>query len=451
MSRPVNRPDTYGELQDAAAGALARLLAAEVPTTQVEIDTIHACQAMIRTALVDRLRLLGAEPRSNAKHTSPMLRLAQLVDQLPGRDAFVDEALSPLDALQPYAPDVLGQTAKWWQTAASSTMLATEALAGDQGLQPLLTRNEAAWRLTTDVASTLEAIAVLDQDLVACGALPGRTPDLDGLDTLRRETSYIARMGDWYGPDASLDLATRSAGGTDSSWQVHLVKTKDDLEPAQRRLGDFLAFKARSADQPRLTRSEALAMTTTQLRFAAHLAETSRATLGDGDKTTQRLVLLREDLQSLHNHLGLLRDVVPAAPRMNVMGQLTELSNGITRAHGRGELADLSPAQLDALAQTSRWACGRYAETLAYETTRKTGKLRFARVRATDRAFITTREPARAALRRLAHDAPAVPGPSSRLPDSTSARAQLRGALDRTPTARPPQTPSPTTGRDFGR
>ena len=446
----MSAANTYGEHQDEAASALARLLAAELPSGEVEIATVEACQAMIRTALLDRLRLLGVEHRKDAQQRPPLMRLAQLVDQFPDRDGYADDALSPLDALQPYALGVLGATARTWQTAASATMLATEALAGDQRLKPLLSQGQTLWRLTTDAANTIEALAVLNQDLVSAGALPGR-PDLDHLDALRQETSYIARMGEWYGLDASADLATRGAGTTQAAWQVHLVRSAADLEPAQRRLGDFLAPKARSGQQPRLTRSEALALTTTQLRVATLLAETSSAALGERDVTTRRLVQLREHLDGLRGHLPRLRDTAPATPRLNVMGQLTELSTGITRVHGRRELGALSPAQLDTLAQTCRWACGRYAKTLIYETTRTGGKLRFQAVIPDENPCTRPTHPERESLERLTHGAPIVPGPTSLLPDPTSARAQLRHALDHTPTTPPPLLPSPSTGRGFGR
>jgi hypothetical protein len=134
-----------------------------------------------------------------------------------------------------------------------------------------------------------------------------------------------------------------------------------------------------------------------------------------------------------------------------VIGQLTELSTGISRAHGRGELGELSPAQLDTIAQTSRWTCGRYAATLTYETTRETGKVRFTGVLPDENTYTKRTHPEREVLKRLADDAPLVPGPTSRLPDPTNARALLRCTLDQTPTTPPPQLPSPTTGKGFGR
>jgi hypothetical protein len=446
----VTLANTYGEHQDAAAGALSRLLASDIPITAHEIAIIDACRSMIRASLIERLRLLGAEPRHQAQQRPPLMRLAQLADVLPSRDPYADDSLSPLDALEHRPSTAVNETTRAWQLAARATVLATDALAGDQGLEPLLSRDESIWRLAADAANSVEALALLNQDLIEVGALPGRSPHLDDMDQMRQEVSYIARMGDWYGSDASLDLATRGAGGTREAWQVHLVRTAADLEPAERRLGEYLAPKLRSS-QHRLTRSEAMAITTTHLRVASHLIEVCDTMLGTQDKTTQSLRVLKQSLNELRSHLRRLHDTAPAAPRLNVMGQLTELSVGISRANVSSGMDDLSPVQLDALAQTMTWACGRYATTLTYESTRPTGKLRFAPVIPNENPHTKPAHPERRSLLLLQGNAPLVPGRFPHPPETHDARALLRVALDKTPTTQPPKLPSPVAGRGYGR
>ena len=173
---------TYAEHQEAVAAALLRLL--EVPTPPVgerEQSVLLGCRRQAHLAILERLDQLGVHrhlrrpPRSNrtidAAH-HPLHVLLRVVSAMPSTSATT---LSPSSLLTGPPVAISTSTIDLWRAVARHLTLGNADLFGSadqswRGRAP-------TWHLVGDLATTVEALVLLDEQLASATLLERLTPD----------------------------------------------------------------------------------------------------------------------------------------------------------------------------------------------------------------------------------------------------------------------------------
>jgi len=284
---------SYADHQEEVARALHDLLRNRPSAPRPDTNVIVACRDQALKALRDRLTYLAGNPDHTADRPttsvaslaqSPVQHLAHVVHALP-RPAVLD--LPPTQLLPgPGAADCTTSTTRW-RCIARNLLLGTAELARADH-QPWTHQPEAGWHLVGDIASTLEAVLVLDEELVAAGVLTHRTEQRRM--TQRLVAGHAAKLARWFGTDEVADLATSGVGselGVAGRPPVRIVHDAADYLAAQRTLTAILHGQANvirpgSDQRPGLTAARALA--TGQIRLArcfATWAETADPALAE--------------------------------------------------------------------------------------------------------------------------------------------------------------------------
>ncbi|WP_447645180.1 hypothetical protein [Nocardioides zeae] len=300
--------------------------------------------------------------------------------------------------------------------------------------------------MTRDLATTLEAVLVLDQSLSQVGLLTGHDAVQGELDTedKRLLTSQCARVAGWR---ASNDIPDRSRAFVPSeiplAAPVHLVTTVHDLAPAQRNLSRFLRplrLKVAHSDI-----ADALDAPTIQ-RVVASQTMLHRA-FGDlvaADYTPEvrrtgileHLASQHEILAEVHAQLPHLIDLGMARTDPRVAWQQSEITTSLRRLQRNGRLlADgpLDATQLTDLARASHDVTTNLAVSVRRELRRANSNLRLYAPYDEEPRRVWGGHPLHVSLTDLAN-AP-KPCEEPRAPSVETQRALLRAALDATPTA----------------
>ena len=237
---------TYGEQQEAASTALLQLLnrVAE-PLDTEELATVLACRHQVHLALRDRLAELGvhrqlARARSTRRRVAaaryPLHVLLGLVNDMPA--TRVDDR--PPSALL-VGPSVgpATQAVDLWRAAGRHLMIGNAELSAN--LDHSWRAGPGWWYVVGDLATTVEALIVIDQSLAYAGHLPRKASEFH-LES-RLAAGDVARVAGWRGTDPKADLAFApgwSEGRRGEGPQVVLVRRPEDFAVAQRTLAGFM-------------------------------------------------------------------------------------------------------------------------------------------------------------------------------------------------------------------
>lgn len=272
---------SYAYHQEEVARALHDLLRDRSAATRPDTTLVLLCRDQALKAIRDRLTYIAGD--SEHATDRPIVTVASLAQRPVQHLAQVIHAV-PLPAVPALPPSLLlpgpiaaaGTTSvDRWRCIARNLLLGTAELARADH-QPWTHQPEAGWHLVGDLAVTLEAVLVLDEDLVAKGILAHRTEQRRIAQRL--VAGHAARLARWFGTDDIADLASSGVGselGVAGSPPVRIVRDATDYVPAQRTLtavlrGQASVIRPGSDQRPGLIAARALA--TGQIRLAQTFA-----------------------------------------------------------------------------------------------------------------------------------------------------------------------------------
>jgi hypothetical protein len=236
---------TYGEYQEVAAAAIARLLRNDAPVPEADRTLVLAARAQVVATLNERMDHLGAgrsrDEVSNRRSTHasvvlhPLHQLSRLIDDV---ETPAWGGAAPSDVLRSSEEPQRG-VGECWRTAARGLFLATSELTRADR-QPWLSHPEAGWPLVADLADVIEGLVLLDARLGDTGVLP--------VIPLQRTLAHLLvasdvgrlarlRRGDLVADGASAGSGVTSYAGGPA---VVLVRSVGDFANAQRRLADLV-------------------------------------------------------------------------------------------------------------------------------------------------------------------------------------------------------------------
>lgn len=452
---------TYGDHAENAARALNALIQVDdIPVDAEAVDQLLHCREAIGNALRQRLYDVGQQssfpPDDHLPAKRPKLKLgdldqhlATLVDNI----AFALPCL-PLDENRPHAealsPASSDKTVELWRSAAIEMLSASHALSA-AAEQPWTTEPGAGWWVMRDIATSLEALVVLDARLDEVGLLNShhRPSFFMGIDEKRMVLSQAARVATWHATTASPDEATPRPIRTASATLVRpvaLVSEPGDIARAQGRLARFLrpmhAHDAFYDGSPEITADAARQITASQLFLCdafARAADRNTGTSGFSGFFTERAEVLAA-LQPRIAHLVDVRD--HPEPNMRRFWQQAELTTAVTRMLDQGGDLRLGPTQLLELARTTHAATHNLGKALRRELLRTNTNLIDANPRYEGGP---RRVPRRSPLETTLTDLVNMSAPSepvSRFGNPLQ-RAALQQTLNLTPAASSRRAPSP--------
>lgn len=450
------RPSTYGEHAELAAGALTRLTAGSpIPVDTDEIAQLLRCRDAVIDALRQRLYDLAVttnvdnfpalpDPWLPCREEWIPVQLARIAAGLPRLQE--PPASPPSEALGRRSMDV---TVDLWRTAAIESLAASAALSS-RVTSWTVDDPKGRWLVLRDTALQLEAVSVLDVELREIGLLnqhdaPGPVIPIE--DT-RAVLAQATRMAEWrINSDAVDHLASpvvypvpREATPNGA---VCLVRSLSDLIPAQERLAKALkplsAHSSHFAGEPHISSRVARFVTTGQLLIlslsemmdAAHPSEAVNARLGD------RLSALSE----LDRGLAPLTDLDPGLRMAGTLAYLqqTEITTAVHRLARQGRLEGLSTAERQALEDVTASVCRNFALSLRRELLRDDSNLR---LRDSTGQIGPTRVWHKSPISRLLLDVVRASTPTMDpvVASVSVQRAVLRHTLDTTPTVPTPRS-----------
>lgn len=427
---------SYEEHAEAAAQALYKLLTRDQwPQTADDAETVLQYRECILDSLREQLTHVGADGgfvatgsvRVRDVSSNSVNLLHQFVTQsmrMPGMDRI---APSELLTAPPHAnPDV-----DLWREAASRLHNSCVDLGGAR-LQPWRTDPGGAWYLVGDIATSVEALTVLDDRATAAGILerdPRPQSARLAVNERRMIISHVASLASWRATSMSPDLAEASDQGAPTGDPLFTVNEPADLAPAQRNLAWLMRYdrsdRPGHTGMPVMDVSTARAVAVGQGRLTSQFAVAAalNADTGPLKDEFRRRQLLLADIQS---RLAPLTDVAPIVNR-RAMFQQQEISQGMRRFADHS----YSPAQLLDLAQATHQVTTGFAKALRYEMNRPSSNLRLATSdgpKKVDRKRHPLAQATTSLARLPAPDQPVARWSGPRM------RATLRGSLDRTPT-----------------
>lgn len=246
---------TYGEEQETASAALLALLEAPAPAPSSGA-VILALRRQVHLALLDRLGLIGL-----SRHLDKPARDVRQLDTVRHPLHTLERVLRslPTNEIAESRPSVLltrkttDQAVESWRSLARHLTLANAELSGAPS--ETWERTSQTWYLLGDLASTIEALAVLDERLGDAGLLTRITQN--AYLHHRLNAGDVARIAGWLGTEPTPDLAylspieTLGAGGGP---RIQLVRRTEDFVRAQRALAGFM--RPRNSFDPNLAETE---------------------------------------------------------------------------------------------------------------------------------------------------------------------------------------------------
>ena len=380
---------TYGDHAENAASALNALIQVDdIPVDAEAVDQLLHCREAIGNALRQRLYDVGQQssfpPDDHLPAKRPKLKLgdldqhlATLVDNI----AFALPCL-PLDENRPHAealsPVSSDKAVELWRSAAIEMLSASHALSA-AAEQPWTTEPGAGWWVMRDIATSLEALVVLDARLDEVGLLNShhRPSFFMGIDEKRMVLSQAARVATWHATTASPDEATPRPIRTASATLVRpvaLVSEPGDIARAQGRLARFIkpmhAHDAFYDGSPEITADAARQITASQLFLCdafARAADRNTGTSSFSEFFGNRAEVLAA-LQPRIAHLVDVRD--HPEPNMRRFWQQAELTTAVTRMLDQDGDLRLGPTQMLELARTTHAATHNLGKALRRELLR---------------------------------------------------------------------------------
>ena len=235
---------TYGEHQELVSAALLALMHLDhVP--EGELDEVLQLRRQAHMAAYERLEELGLSrherptrglDRTIASARHPLPVLASILDMLP---AVEPGSEPPSELLARRDGDERTVAIASWRTVARHLTLGNHDL---RASADLAWRNpKASWHLIGDLASTIDAFTLLEQETGTGQGGPMRGPGT-ALES-RLAAGSVARVAGWRATDSSPDLAfaaPETTLGTLGGPRVHLVRQPEDFVLAQQALAGFL-------------------------------------------------------------------------------------------------------------------------------------------------------------------------------------------------------------------
>ena len=314
---------TYGAHRDRAQDALAFLLTSGRPVTDAEWPTLRAYRAatlMASLTLAERavrggdvhVRLFPRRPSRPSQFPVITSSPTVFVGELERYPRLVPEDLSLTDALsQPHT----SRTLRAWADVARHWTLASETLLD----RPEWThRAKQTWAVLADVSDVVEALVVLDRDVI------GRTPESaarqfwranDDLRLVARYVNMLSLSGETI--DVS-DLRRRNL-----THGLVLVQSVADLEPATQRLTELV-------EQRTLTARELKSFALVQADLARRCAGLAGAVSGPGEVLRRAFDDRYDAYRALAATTGRLGSINRAQGRL-VLAQLNEIGLAVGR------------------------------------------------------------------------------------------------------------------------
>jgi len=425
---------TYAAHQEAVSRALHDLIRHREPLSGGEEETALQCRHLAVASLRERLAHLGdgyahdTAPRRfrvEAASRQPLVHLSHLIDTLPQTGPNPG---APSDLLPGPPAQSARSVVDRWRSVARGLMLGNVELTGAEA-QPWTLHKEAAWYLVADIATTLEAVVVLDHQLSADGALPTTPSHLRVAQRLA--AADVARVARWYGTDNTADLAAASAlteVGLHDGPRIRMLRRVEDYAPAQRTLAGFLRAERTTSEhglpqeRPGLLAARAVAMG--QLRLAGAFAGWCAREAG-GSLVAEQILRRVPAFQALHRSTTRLTEVEPRRSPL----ALTQQSEMVIQLRAikdprlsRASMIDLNEAT-HALTVTLGKALRREGMQRKNIVVLEPNGLGLPQAR----AITSTRNPFHAACKQLAEDPPPMPHERWAAPVE---REKLRMTLD---------------------
>lgn len=454
MSRP-----TYRDHAEIVASALQELVVVgDVPTEPTDVSDLLACREAVVDALQERLHAFGVAPARRPSKYQRLEALAVLTHVDHELGLLLDRVVYEMPRLVPDGEvrpsDVLGprrenRTVELWRKTAVELLAGTQALVTAEE-RTWATHHGAGWYVMRDLATAIEAVVLLDQQLRQLGLLSQHDgpPDTGGVDEHRLVASHVARVATWYATSSSPDEATPSITNKDRvlGTPVYLVSTPSDVIVAQWRLAAYLR-PLTTGDPEYLARPHIAAATARQVvssqmfltgLFADVASHHSRASALVAEFTTRE-----EMLKSISPQLRYLEDVKKYELDWHSRYQQIEITTAVKAWTRNGKPMSLTSAQLLDLSNATHEVTHNLGKSLRRELLREDSNLGKAHPIHRNRVTrVGRRSKLDAALTDLVNlRAPATPVSEYTAPLQ---RAALRGTLDLTPTAAQLPRPLPS-------
>lgn len=383
---------TYGEHAEASAQALNALVSlGSVPDSAAGRQRTLWCREALLDALQERLTALGARPEGEpalldptgpARAITVSLRepaeavntIALALPRLPREDAP-----SPTDYLGGRAPDPITET---WRYAAVEALAASHALTSSPHQEWRLD-DRAGWWLMKDIATSLEAVLVLDQRFQQTELLQthGSPPHAPPIDRARLLLSHAARTATLLATDPSPDDLVAQPRRPDSGFPgptaVAMVNSPADLAHAQTRVTALL--RGSNLRAPHITADEIRLVCSSQLFLCRAFAQIA-ASSPRCEPLVEVFTSRAEALEALVPQVSYLINRVREPQNRTLHLQQSELTTAVKRMQRR-EPPRMSPSEVVELARTTHHAVAMFQKRLHRELTylEKSTSLRFSR------------------------------------------------------------------------
>lgn len=383
---------TYGEHAEASAQALNALVSlGSVPESADGRQRTLWCREALLDALQERLSALGAaregepavlDPAGPARAVTLGLREpAEVVNtialSLPRQSR--EGAPSPTDYLGGRAQDPITET---WRYAAVEALAASHALTSSPHQEWRLD-NRAGWWLMKDIATSLEAVVVLDQrfhqiDLLPTQGSPPHAPPIDRARLLLNHAARsAARLATDPSPDDLVAQPRRPASGFLGPTAVVMVNSPADLAHAQTRVTALL--RGNNLRAPHITADAIRLVCSSQLFLCRSFAQIA-ASSPRCEPLVEVFSSRAEALEALVPQVSYLVNRVKEPENRTLHLQQSELTTAVTRMQ-RSEIPRMSPGEVVELARTTHHAVAMFQKRLHRELTYldKSTSLRFGR------------------------------------------------------------------------